>query len=136
MTPSKNSRPPAAQGSAGRRLNIWYGALILILMVFVVRLFWMQIIKHDHYEAAALSDQLKQYVIEPQRGIIDVQNNGGTVPIVLNQQLYTLYADPSLIKNSSADADKLTAITKGDSGSYANQMKAKNTRYVVLARQL
>src|SRR6185437_7331957 len=136
MTPPKNSRPPAATSSAGRRLNFWYGALVLIMVLFVARLFWLQIVRHDHYEAAALSDQLKQYSIAPQRGLIEVQNNGGTVPIVLNQELYTLYADPTLVKNAQSDADKLTFITKGDTVSYATQMKTKQTRYVVLARQL
>lgn len=136
MKPVQNSPPPAALGSAGRRLAIWYGALILILAIFMVRLFYMQIIRHDHYRTAALSDQLKQYSIAPQRGIIEAENNGSAVPIVLNQQLYTLYADPTLIKNANDAAVKLAAVTKGDISVYAKEMKTKDTRYVVLAKKL
>src|SRR5665213_2769644 len=98
MRPSQNSRPPAARSSAGRRLAVWYGALVLIMMIFVFRLFWLQIVRHDQYRAAALSDQLKQYSIAPQRGIIEAQEGDSVVPIVLNQELYTLYADPTLVK--------------------------------------
>ncbi len=136
MRPSQNSRPPAASNSAGRRLAVWYGALILIMMIFVFRLFWLQIVRHDQYRAAALSDQLKQYSIAPQRGIIEAQEGDSVVPIVLNQELYTLYADPTLVKNAVPDAVKLSAITKGSAVIYAEQMKSKNTRYVALAQKL
>lgn len=135
MKPGRTSPPPAIP-SAGRRLAFWYGVLILILVIFGARLFYLQIIEHDHYRQAALSDQLKQYSIAPQRGIIEAENNGTTVPIVLNQQLYTLYADPTLVKNAAADGERLAEITKGDSTTYTNQMKTKGTRYVVIAKQL
>ena len=135
MKPPKASPSPGSS-SAARRLAIWYGALIFILVIFTIRLFYLQIVRHDHYRQAALSDQLKQYSIAPQRGIIEAQSNGSTVAIVLNQQLYTLYADPTLVKNPADGAVKLAAITKGDIASYAKQMGTKNTRYVALAKRL
>jgi len=122
--------------SANRRLYWWYGALLLICMIFIARLFYLQVIRHDYYHQAALSDQLKQYTIAPERGIIETQDGNNLVPIVLNQKLYTLYADPSLVKNIAAGAAKLAAITKGDAGQYAKLMHATDTRYVVLAKRL
>jgi hypothetical protein len=50
--------------SANHRIKLWYGALIILLAVFIGRLFYLQIIRHDHYRQAALSDQLKQYSIQ------------------------------------------------------------------------
>src|ERR1035437_7778024 len=85
--------------SANRRLYWWYGVLLLVCMIFIARLFYLQVIRHDYYHKAALSDQLKQYTIAPERGIIGTQDGSNLVPIVLNQKLYTLYADPSLVKN-------------------------------------
>jgi len=58
------------------------------------------------------------------------------VPIVLNEKLYTLYADPALVKDAQDEAQKLTRLTKGLAYRYVDLMKTKNTRYVVLAKRL
>jgi cell division protein FtsI/penicillin-binding protein 2 len=130
--------PPKAGGSASsnRRLYVWYGVLFFIIAVIIVRLFYLQIIRHDYYQKAALNDQQKQYVIEPERGIIQAHQGSDVLPLVLNEKLYTLYADPTLVKSPGSDAAKITAVTKGDSGKYSDLMKTKNTRYVVLAKRL
>jgi cell division protein FtsI/penicillin-binding protein 2 len=57
--PSNNYQRPAI-GSANRRLYVWYGVLVFIGLVIILRLFYLQVIKHDYYRKAALSDQLKQ----------------------------------------------------------------------------
>jgi len=136
MDSSVFGRGSNVTSSANRRLYWWYGALLLICMIFIARLFYLQVIRHDYYHQAALSDQLKQYTIAPERGIIETQDGNNLVPIVLNQKLYTLYADPSLVKNIAAGAAKLAAITKGDAGQYAKLMHTTDTRYVVLAKRL
>jgi len=119
-----------------QRVRIWYGALILVIGVFGVRLFYIQVIQHDHYEAAALSDQLKQYQIPATRGLIEVQNNSSLLPIVLNQELYTLFADPPLVKQPNQVAQKIASIIGGNPSQYAGLMSTKNTQYVVLAKKL
>src|SRR5579862_1415283 len=135
-----NQRPPGFAGlnriSSNRRLFMWYAAVIFVIGVIIIRLFYLQIVRHDYYEQAALSDQLKQYSIAADRGIIEAHQGSGVVPLVLNQKLYTLYADPTLVQNASDGAIKLAAITGGNASNYASLMKTKNTRYVVLARRL
>lgn len=122
---------------AVERLRIWYGVLILVIVVFGVRLFYVQIIHYNHYKNAALSDQLKQYQIPATRGIIEAHDaNGQILPIVLNQQLYLLYADPTYVKNADQVADKIAPIIGGSADDYAKLMKTKDTRYVVLAKKL
>jgi len=123
-------------GLAVKRVRIWYGLMILVLVIFSVRLFYVQVIEHGHYQAAALSDQLKQYQIPATRGIIEADDDGADVPIVLNQQLYTLYADPTLIKSANQTAAKVASIIGGQASTYAAQMQTKDTRYVILAKQL
>jgi cell division protein FtsI/penicillin-binding protein 2 len=135
MFSQKTSNAPV-KVSANRRIIVWYGVLLLILAVFIARLFYLQIIRHEHYHAAALSDQLRQYSIPADRGIIKAYSNGNTVPIVLNQTLYTLYADPALVREANESAGKLASITQGDKNQYAKLMKTPNSRYQVLAKRL
>ena len=115
---------------------MWYAVLIFVLVVFIGRLFYLQIIRHDYYRSAAQVAQLKEYEIPAERGLIKAYENGSPVPLVLNQKLYTLFADPTFVKDVDSDAAKLAAITKADAAAYAKAMHTPDTRYVVLARRL
>lgn len=134
-----NPRSPAQLTTtmgANRRLHLWYGVLLLIVAIFIARLFYLQIIKHDYYHQKALSSQLKEYVIAPERGAIKAYENGSLAPLVLNEKLYTLYADPAFVKKVSETARKLAVVTKGDVTEYAKLMRTPKTRYVVLTKRL
>ena len=80
------------------RIRIWYVALAVLFGIFAVRLFYLQIIKHDTYAKQALSGQMREYEVDADRGTIYAQLGDNTVPLVVNQKLYTIYADPSVIK--------------------------------------
>jgi cell division protein FtsI/penicillin-binding protein 2 len=118
------------------RIRIWYGLLLLVFGIFGLRLFYVQVIQYNHYKTAALSDQLKQYEIPATRGIIKAHDGESVLPIVLNEPLYTLYADPQYVKKPDETAAKLAAVTGGDSAQYAKLMRTKHTRYVVLGKKL
>lgn len=119
-----------------KRVRLWYGLLLLVLGIFGVRLFYVQIIQYGRYKSAALRDQLEQYNIPATRGLIEANQDGSIVPIVLNQKLYTLYADPTLVKDPSSTASKIVPLIGGTVGADTALMKTKNTRYVVLANKL
>ncbi len=119
-----------------RRVRIWYAVLLLILAVFVVRLFYLQVIQHDYYKNAALSDQLKQYEIPASRGTILARDGEQTLPIVMNQKLYTLYADPAHIKDAPKAAADVARIIGGNTARYEELMRTRNSRYVILAKKL
>jgi stage V sporulation protein D (sporulation-specific penicillin-binding protein) len=121
---------------AVKRVRIWYGLLVAIMILFGLRLFYVQVIRYDYYKTAALSDQLKQYQIPAERGIIEAQDGGQILPLVLNQKLYTLYADPTYIKDADGTATKIAAIIGGSAPNYAKLMRAKGTRYAILAKKL
>lgn len=110
--------------------------MLLVLAIIVSRLFYLQIIRHDHYKQLSLNDQLKEYIITPERGIIQAQEAGGLVPIVLNEKIYTLYADPTMVKQPETTASKLTQIIGGDRQNIEQKLKSKNTKYVVLSKRL
>lgn len=118
------------------RVGVLYGCLVMILALFGLRLFYVQVIRYGYYKNAALSDQLKQYELPASRGIIEAHDGDAVVPIVLNQQLFTLYADPLYVKNPDQVATQLTAITGGEAAKYADLMRTPGRRYVVLAKKL
>lgn len=124
------------QANAVQRIRIWYGLLLLIVIIFVIRLFYVQVIRFDHYKTAALSDQLRQYEIPAARGAIRAHDGNQVLPFVLNEQLFTLYADPGYLKKPDEVAAKIVPIVGGDANKYAAQMRTKDTRYVVLAKKL
>lgn len=136
MSPRRPTLRIEGVSSANRRLNLWYGALLFIIALIILRLFYLQVVRHDYYHKAALNSQLKEYTINPERGIIKAHSGDKVVPLALNERLYTLYADPSLIKNAVSEASKLANITSGNASEYANQMQSKGTRYTVLAKRL
>lgn len=136
MLPNLSLRRDSNGLFANRRLTIWYAVLIAVLAIFIARLFYLQIIRHDYYQTAAQAAHLKEYAVPAQRGLIRAYEGGSTVPLVLNQTLYTLFADPTFIINADELAPKLAAITAGDAAVYAKAMKTANTRYVVLEKRL
>lgn len=127
--PSKSANPIL-------RIRIWYTLLLILSAIFVLRLFYLQVIRHSHYQTAALAGQLKEYQIPAVRGVIEAQNGGETVPIVLNETVYTLFADPVYVKDPEDAADKLARAIGGSANDYEKQLETPDTRYVVLAKRL
>lgn len=119
-----------------KRTRLLYVGLFVVMGLFGLRLFYLQIIKHDYYKAAALSDQLKQYQIPAKRGVIYALEGDQKVPVVLNQKLYTLFADPGYIKDADKTASQVAAIIGGQASDYVDKLKTPNTRYVVLKKKI
>jgi cell division protein FtsI/penicillin-binding protein 2 len=55
---------------------------------------------------------------------------------VLNQELYTLYADPLYIKHPTQVAKKIASVVGGSKSNYASLMAIKDTQYVILATKI
>lgn len=119
-----------------RRVRLWHSLIIVIIAIFGLRLFYVQVIRYDYYKDAARSDQLRQYQIPATRGIIKAHNGDTIVPIVLNQKLYTLFADPTYIKNTDKYAAAVAKIIGGQPSDYTERLQKEKTRYVVLGKKL
>ena len=119
-----------------KTIRIIYGLIVLVFIIFAIRLFYLQVIRYDYYKTKALNDQLKQYSIPATRGSISAYDGESTMPVVLNQKLYLLFADPVFIKKPAELAPKLVPIIGGDAQKYEKLMKTKNSRYVVLGKKL
>src|SRR3989344_4564768 len=130
-----NSRPSQHQPNPLRRVRIWYTFVLCIIAVFAVRLFYLQVIKHNFYQKLALESQLKVYEIPAQRGVIEAHDGNQTLPIVLNEPLYTLFADPKFIKDSRHSSEEVQKTIGGNASEYEKKMKA-DSRYQILVKKL
>ena len=84
-------KPELRKGSRSRYLA---GALFVIATIFVIRLFYLQIIQHGHYVELANAEQVKKETIPATRGEIYALNGSTPVKLVLNQNVYTVFVDP------------------------------------------
>jgi len=117
------------------RVRLWYALLLIISGIFIIRLFYLQVIRHNYYRQAALHAQLKQYEIPAARGMIAAHNGDQITPLVLNEPRYTLFADPKYITDVPATALALAGVIGGNASDYEKAMKL-DTRYSVLAKKL
>lgn len=124
---------------ANNRLNLFYAGLIIVASVFIIRLFMLQVLEYGKYKNAANNTQIKVYQIPASRGIIYAEDGNQTIPLVLNQELYTLYADPTFIKTPKQAlniATKIAPIINGNVNQLKTLILTKNTEYVVLAKKV
>ena len=125
------------ENNAVNRVRFWYALLLVVFGVFAIRLFYLQIVRFGHYTELARNDQVHEYEVVPERGAIYAQSSdGGVVPLVVNQRLYTLYADPTVVKDASVAATKLTPIVGSDVSATRELLSNKKRRYVVIAKRL
>jgi cell division protein FtsI/penicillin-binding protein 2 len=112
--------------------------LFLVLAVFLARLFYIQIIEHDKYLAQANQMQISKRTINPTRGEFFVRDADGTLaPLVLNQTVYTVFADPTQVKDAGKIRDLVQKVAGGQAvNDNFNKLGDSNTQYVVLARQV
>jgi len=118
-----------------KRIRIWYALLGVVCALFIIRLFFVQVIRHDYYQTAALRGQLKEYEIAASRGVIEAHSGDQITPLVLNERLYTLFADPKFIMNPQSDSEAIRKIIGGKATDYATQMQQPD-RYEILAKKL
>lgn len=118
------------------RIRFFYAILLVIIAIFTIRLFYLQVIKHDYYKTSALSSQLKEYEIPAKRGVIEVHNGNEVVPIVLNETKYTLFADPIYVKDPKKASEELVKVVGGKAEDIESLLKTPDTRYVILAKKL
>ncbi len=122
--------------SNGNRAINMQLVVFAIGLVLTVRLFYLQIIKHGHYNNLAIAEHQKKFTIPASRGTLYFRDGEGVVPAVLNANVYTLYADPKEVDDADKLAVKLAGFLKLDRIEVKRLLTKKNTSYVVLAKRL
>lgn len=107
---------------------------IILMGVFIVRLFYLQIIKHEYYTMLANSEQMRQWKLPAVRGEIYALDGDEPTKLVLNQTVYTVWADPKVIEDPAAISDALErTIHDKLRANYRTLLDKKDTRYQILA---
>lgn len=121
-------------GSRTRTLAI---ITFVLITVFIVRLFQLQILDHGYYAAQARAEQTKQWELPAVRGEIYAMDGNTPKKIVLNQTVYKLWVDPSVVTETTKVLDEIEKVAGGDMVENASSLIAKkSTRYQVLATGL
>lgn len=107
-------------------------------VVFILRLFYLQVVQHSYYESEALKEHVSKFTITAKRGLI-YAHDGTTkfVPLVLNEPVFTAYADPRYVKEPDKVANTLKRIAGGNLvAKFEDGLRAIDRQYVVLAKDL
>jgi cell division protein FtsI/penicillin-binding protein 2 len=127
-------KPHLLQGSRSRILA---GIIFAIAAIFVIRLFYLQIIQHDHYVALAEQEQLQRDTLYATRGEIYALNGDKPARLVMNETVYTVYADPSIILDTKEVADAMTEIAGGNVVSnFKERLENRQSRYQIIANRV
>ncbi|HEX6416644.1 MAG TPA: penicillin-binding protein 2 [Candidatus Saccharimonadales bacterium] len=110
---------------------------LVIMAVFIVRLFYLQVIQHDHYVGLANQEQLKQLVIPAKRGEIYAMDGSTPVKVVLNETVYTVFADPKIVEESQKIVDTIHRVAGGNARPNLESLLAKKeSRYQIIATKV
>lgn len=121
------------------RTDILAILLLGVMAIFVLRLFWLQVIKHGEYVEIARKSQQRSFVIPAERGEIYMMDRDQPVPVVLNRAVYTVIADPVTVKMSDRTKiiERLRQVAGGEMlDNSEERLKNTKSRYEVLARNI
>lgn len=121
----------------GSRTKVLAAVVLGIVAIFVVRLFYLQIIQHGHYVALAKQEQESRFVIPASRGQIYALNGSTPVEMVMNEKVYTVFADPVTVNDKAKVVETLRAVAGGNVRTDFDKLLDKtDTRYQILATKL
>ena len=121
----------------GSRSKILAAIVMIAMFVFVMRLFYLQIIQHDYYVGLADKEQIKRLTIPASRGLIYALDGQTPVPLVMNQTVYTVFADPKVVINGSKVIEVIRRVAGGNARSNLEALLSKKeTRYQILATKI
>ena len=121
------------------RTDILAMVLLGCMAIFVLRLFWLQIIQYNTYREVARQGQQRSFIIPASRGEIYMEDSGEPVPVVLNRAVYTVFADPATVKEGdrSAIISTIRDAAGGEMVKDADKLLARTeSRYEILAKNI
>ena len=112
-------------------------AMSIIMALFVLRLFYIQVIQHEYYQRQADSEQMKKFVLHAHRGEIYTMDADTPTKIVMNETVYTIWVDPTEVQEPNKVADVLNKVAGGNvRDNFKQYITMPDTRYQVLARKV
>ena len=111
--------------------------LVVTMIVIVARLFYLQIIQHDEYVAQAAEEQIKPLTIPAKRGLIYALDGDNPVQLVINQTVYTMFADPTTVTDKNKVLEVIRKVAGGNLRPNLEKLLARSdTKYQILGTKL
>lgn len=111
--------------------------LFVIGAIFILRLFWLQIIQYNYYVAEANKEHQAKFALTADRGKIYAQDGEGKLaPLVLNEPVYLAYVDPQEASDKNKIVDTMRQVAGGNLLDFQKNLSSPTLRYVVMARNL
>lgn len=113
-------------------------ALIGAFLIIIMRLFYLQVLQHDHYVELANNEQVKKLVIPAKRGKIYALDHKQPVELVMNQEVYIIFADPTVVEKPQEIERVMREIAGGNlvEGDLQAMLTEKATQYNIIARDV
>ncbi len=124
----------------GSRSRVLAGIVLTIAAVFVVRLFYLQVIQHNYYVDLAQVEQVKKERLPASRGEIYALNGESPVKMVLNETVYTVFVDPAIIIESG-EANEVKRVMREIAGGNLRSgidalLTKEDSRYQIIATKV
>ena len=122
----------------GSRSKILAVVLLVAFALIAVRLFQLQVIQHSYYVDLARQEQYKTTRIPAQRGLIYAMDDDKLSPLVMNQDVYILFVDPTVVREHKKIERVVREVAGAEivSEDLARDIRDKSTQYKVLARNV
>ncbi len=128
---------PSDQPNFAKRSRLLMGLVFVLGAVIILRLFYVQVIMHEYYEAEASREHIGKFTIPAKRGEVYARDGNKTVPLVLNEPSYTAFADARYVKDLEHTLGVLRKIAGGNLVDGLDEaLKDTDRQYVVLGKQL
>lgn len=125
---------PSTLISPQGRIRLLYILIVAVSVIFIFRLFYLQVLRHDFYQSEATQNQLKQYVIPAERGSIYFTDGESSIPAVLNEARYNIVADPQVVQDKDSTAIKLSDVLGIPRVEIYEHLQANN-RYEIISKK-
>lgn len=124
------------------RLNALQGVIFFLSAVIIGRLFYLQIIKHDHFLQAGLAQRAVLEELSPERGKIYAlagDKNSELYPLASNNIYYDISVDPTKVTRPQNLTDIFGAVLGLDDATKAqvlSKIKQTDRRYESIAKEV
>ncbi len=122
------------------RINTLQWVIFLLILIIIIRLFYLQILQNDKYKALASQQHKMVTVLEPERGEIfaltDKKETTQLYPLAVNKISYEVYADPSKVTRPQNLADILVEILEVDKTEVLGKLEKTADQYEVIKKNV
>jgi cell division protein FtsI (penicillin-binding protein 3) len=104
----------------------------ILVLLFFMRLFYLQVIVSDEYTAMAQESRTVSFETTPRRGTIYDRNG---IVLATSVDATTIYANPVEVTDAAGEAQVLASILGGEVADYQSLLSTPSTTFVYVERQ-